>query len=241
MKVSLLGSSGKMGKSMIELAHDDPGVSIANALVRPDSKYLGKDVGEEHFNKRSGLKFCAFPKENFDIFIDFSTNNQLEEKIELYKKFGKPLLFCSTGLNKDEELKIKQLSSSFPVFYAPNTSLVLNYLTNMAKKVSTSLDFSEIIIEEQHHKSKIDTPSGTAKEIAESLHIDANNILSKREGSSGNYHKIIFKNRNEEIQISHFGLNRKLYAEGAINIAKWFYQKPKNLYHMQTLIKEIYE
>ena len=241
MKVSLLGSSGKMGKSLIELAHNDPSVSITNALVRPDSIYLGKDVGEEHFNKRSGLTFCAFPDENFDIFIDFSTNNRLEEKIELYKKFGKPLLFCGTGLSKDEELKIKQLSSSFPVFYAPNTSLALNYLMNMAKKVSTSLDFSEIIIEEQHHKSKVDTPSGTAKEIAESLDIDPNNILSKREGNSGNYHKIIFKNRNEEIQISHFGLNRKLYAEGAINIAKWFYQKPKNLYHMQTLIKEIYE
>lgn len=241
MKVSLLGSSGKMGKSIIELAQNDPGISITNALVRPNSKNLGKDVGEEHFNKRSGLKFIAFPEEDFDIFIDFSTNNRLEEKIELYKNFRKPLLFCSTGISKDEELKIKQLSSSLPVFYAPNTSLALNYLMNMAKKVSTSLDFSEIIIEEQHHKSKIDTPSGTAKEIAKSLDIDSNNILSKREGSSGNYHRIIFKNKNEEIHISHFGLNRKLYAEGAINIAKWFYQKPKNLYHMQTLIKEIYE
>ena len=241
MKISLLGSSGKMGKSIIELSNNDPDILITNALVRPDSKYLDKDAGEEHFNKRSGLKFSAFPKEDFDIFIDFSTNNRFEEKIELYKNFEKPLLFCGTGVTKDEELKIKQLSSNLPVFYAPNTSLVLNYLMNIAKKISTSLDFSEILIEEQHHKSKIDTPSGTAKEIAESLHIDANNILSKREGSSGNYHKIIFKNRNEEIQISHFGLNRKLYAEGAINIAKWFYQKPKNLYHMQTLIKEIYE
>ena len=241
MKVSLLGSSGKMGKAMIELAHNDPSVSITNALVRSGSKYLGKDVGEAHFNERFGLKFSTFPKEDFDIFIDFSTNNLLEEKIELYKTFGKPLLFCGTGISKDEEFKIKQLSSSFPVFYAPNTSLALNYLMNMAKKVSTSLDFSEIVIEEKHHKSKVDTPSGTAKEIAESLDIDPKNILSKREGSSGNYHKIIFKNKNEEIHISHFGLNRKLYAEGAINIAKWFYQKPKNLYHMQTLIKEIYE
>ena len=241
MKISLLGSSGKMGKSIIELSNNDPDILITNALVRPDSKYLDKDAGEEHFNKRSGLKFSAFPKEDFDIFIDFSTNNRFEEKIELYKNFGKPLLFCGTGVTKDEELKIKQLSSNLPVFYAPNTSLVLNYLMNIAKKISTSLDFSEILIEEQHHKSKIDTPSGTAKEIAEILGLDSNNILSKREGSSGNYHKIIFKNKNEEIQISHFGLNRKVYAEGAINIAKWFYQKPKNLYHMQTLIKEIYE
>lgn len=241
MKVSLLGSSGKMGKSIIELAHNDPDISITNALVRQDSKNLDKDAGEEHFNKRSGLKFSSFPKEDFDIFIDFSTNNRLEEKIELYKKFGKPLLFCGTGISKDEELKIKQLSSSFPVFYAPNTSLALNYLINIAKKVSMSLKFSEVVIEELHHKSKIDTPSGTAKEIAESLDLDSNNILSKREGNSGNYHKIIFKNKNEEIQISHFGFNRELYAEGAINIAKWFYQKPKNLYHMQTLIKEIYE
>ena len=88
-------------------------VSITNALVRPDSKYLGKDAGEEHFNKRSGLKFSAFPKEDFDIFIDFSTNNQLEEKIELYKNFEKPLLFCSTGLIRMRSLKLNSLVQTF--------------------------------------------------------------------------------------------------------------------------------
>ena len=143
MKISLLGSSGKMGKSIIELSNNDPDILITNALVRPDSKYLDKDAGEEHFNKRSGLKFSAFPKEDFDIFIDFSTNNRFEEKIELYKNFEKPLLFCGTGVTKDEELKIKQLSSSFPVFYAPNTSLAVNYLTNMAKKFLPHLIFRD--------------------------------------------------------------------------------------------------
>ena len=62
MKISLLGSSGKMGKSIIELSNNDPDILITNALVRPDSKYLDKDAGEEHFNKRSGLNLVLFQR-----------------------------------------------------------------------------------------------------------------------------------------------------------------------------------
>ena len=50
-----------------------------------------------------------------------------------------------------------------------------------------------------------------------------------------------FYSEFEELQIEHSTTNRSIYAQGALNIVKWFYQKPKNLYHMQTLIEDLYE
>ena len=44
----------------------------------------------------------------------------------------------------------------------------------------------------------------------------------------------------DKLQIKHSG-NRNVYAVEVLNIAKWFYQKPKNLYYMQTLIEDLHE
>ena len=43
----------------------------------------------------------------------------------------------------------------------------------------------------------------------------------------------------ETIEIKHTINNRKVFAEGALKIAKWFYQKPKKLYYMQTFVEEL--
>ena len=49
-----------------------------------------------------------------------------------------------------------------------------------------------------------------------------------------------FKNTsNQACEIKHTINDRKVFAEGALKIAKWFYQKPKKLYHMQTFVEEL--
>ena len=241
MKLSLVGAAGKMGKALTSEVQHNKEFEITNYVIKPNSSLLGKDVGSIHFNQQSNSLFVDDPKNAFDMFVDFADAQNISSRIQMYKKHCKPLIFCSTGLSSDEEKSIIALSEKMPVFIAPNTSLVTALMKDFAKKISKIDQSLEIHISESHNKSKKDAPSGTAKDFARMLQLSTDKIEFDRTDEDKNSHKIAFSNNFESLELRHDTANRSIYAQGALNIAKWFYQRPKNLYYMQTLIEEIHE
>ena len=241
MKLSLVGAAGKMGKALTSEVQQNKEFEITNYVVKPNSSLLGKDVGSIHFNQQSNSLFVDDPKNAFDMFVDFADAQNISSRIQMYKKYCKPLIFCSTGLSSDEEKSIIALSEKMPVFIAPNTSVVTALMKDFAKKISKIDQSLEIHISESHNKSKKDAPSGTAKDFARMLQLSTDKIEFDRTDEDKNSHKIAFSNNFESLELRHDTANRSIYAQGALNIAKWFYQRPKNLYYMQTLIEEIHE
>jgi 4-hydroxy-tetrahydrodipicolinate reductase len=241
MKLSLVGAAGKMGKALTSEVQHNKEFEITNYVVKPNSSLLGKDVGSIHFNQQSNSLFVDDPKNAFDMFVDFADAQNISSRIQMYKKHCKPLIFCSTGLSSDEEKSIIALSEKMPVFIAPNTSVVTALMKDFAKKISKIDQSLEIHIFESHNKSKKDAPSGTAKDFARMLQLSTDKIEFDRTDEDKNSHKIAFSNNFESLELRHDTANRSIYAQGALNIAKWFYQRPKNLYYMQTLIEEIHE
>ena len=241
MKLSLVGAAGKMGKGLTSEVQQNKEFEITNYVVKPNSSLLGKDVGSIHFNQQSNSLFVDDPKNAFDMFVDFADAQNISSRIQMYKKHCKPLIFCSTGLSSDEEKSIIALSEKMPVFIAPNTSVVTALMKDFAKKISKIDQSLEIHISESHNKSKKDAPSGTAKDFARMLQLSTDKIEFDRTDEDKNSHKIAFSNNFESLELRHDTANRSIYAQGALNIAKWFYQRPKNLYYMQTLIEEIHE
>ena len=241
MKLSLVGAAGKMGKALTSEVQHNKEFEITNYVVKPNSSLLGKDVGSIHFNQQSNSLFVDDPKNAFDMFVDFADAQNISSRIQMYKKHCKPLIFCSTGLSSDEEKSIIALSEKMPVFIAPNTSVVTALMKDFAKKISKIDQSLEIHISESHNKSKKDAPSGTARDFARMLQLSTDKIEFDRTDEDKNSHKIAFSNNFECLELRHDTANRSIYAQGALNIAKWFYQRPKNLYYMQTLIEEIHE
>ena len=241
MKLSLVGAAGKMGKALTSEVQHNKEFEITNYVIKPNSSLLGKDVGSIHFNQQSNSLFVDDPKNAFDMFVDFADAQNISSRIQMYKKHCKPLIFCSTGLSNDEEKSIIALSEKMPVFIAPNTSVVTALMKDFAKKISKIDQSLEIHISESHNKSKKDAPSGTAKDFARMLQLSTDKIEFDRTDEDKNSHKIAFSNNFESLELRHDTANRSIYAQGALNIAKWFYQRPKNLYYMQTLIEEIHE
>ena len=241
MKLSLVGAAGKMGKALTSEVQHNKEFEITNYVVKPNSSLLGKDVGSIHFNQQINSLFVDDPKNAFDMFVDFADAQNISSRIQMYKKHCKPLIFCSTGLSNDEEKSIIALSEKMPVFIAPNTSVVTALMKDFAKKISKIDQSLEIHISESHNKSKKDAPSGTAKDFARMLQLSTDKIEFDRTDEDKNSHKIAFSNNFESLELRHDTANRSIYAQGALNIAKWFYQRPKNLYYMQTLIEEIHE
>ena len=241
MKLSLVGAAGKMGKALTSEVQQNKEFEITNYVVKPDSSLVGKEVGSMHLNEQINSLFVDDPKNAFDMFVDFADAQNISSRIKMYKKHCKPLIFCSTGLSNDEEKSIIALSEKMPVFIAPNTSVVTALMKDFVKKISKIDQSSEIHISESHNKSKKDAPSGTAKDFARMLQLSTDKIEFDRTDEDKNSHKIAFSNNFESLELRHDTANRSIYAQGALNIAKWFYQRPKNLYYMQTLIEEIHE
>ena len=241
MKLSLVGAAGKMGKALTSEVQHNKEFEITNYVVKPNSSLIGKNVGSIHFNQQSNSLFVDDPKNAFDMFVDFADAQNISSRIQMYKKHCKPLIFCSTGLSSDEEKSIIALSEKMPVFIAPNTSVVTALMKDFAKKISKIDQSLEIHISESHNKSKKDAPSGTARDFARMLQLSTDKIEFDRTDEDKNSHKIAFSNNFESLELRHDTANRSIYAQGALNIAKWFYQRPKNLYYMQTLIEEIHE
>ena len=231
MKLSLVGAAGKMGKALTSEVQHNKEFEITNYVVKPNSSLLGKDVGSIHFNQQSNSLFVDDPKNAFDMFVDFADAQNISSRIQMYKKHCKPLIFCSTGLSSDEEKSIIALSEKMPVFIAPNTSVVTALMKDFAKKISKIDQSLEIHISESHNKSKKDAPSGTAKDFARMLQLSTDKIEFDRTDEDKNSHKIAFSNNFESLELRHDTANRSIYAQGALNIAKWFYQRPKNLYY----------
>jgi 4-hydroxy-tetrahydrodipicolinate reductase len=241
MKLSLVGAAGKMGKALTSEVQQNKEFEITNYVVKPNSFLVGKEVGSIHLNEKIDSLFVEDPKNAFDMFVDFADAQNISSRIQMYKKHCKPLIFCSTGLSNDEEKNIIALSEKMPVFIAPNTSVVTALMKDFVKKISKIDQSLEIHISESHNKSKKDAPSGTAKDFARMLQLSTDKIEFDRTDEDKNSHKIAFSNNFESLELRHDTANRSIYAQGALNIAKWFYQRPKNLYYMQTLIEEIHE
>ena len=241
MKLSLVGAAGKMGKALTSEVQQNKEFEITNYVVKPNSFLVGKEVGSIHLNEKIDSLFVEDPKNAFDMFVDFADAQNISSRIQMYKKHCKPLIFCSTGLSNDEEKSIIALSEKMPVFIAPNTSVVTALMKDFVKKISKIDQSLEIHISESHNKSKKDAPSGTAKDFARMLQLSTDKIEFDRTDEDKNSHKIAFSNNFESLELRHDTANRSIYAQGALNIAKWFYQRPKNLYYMQTLIEEIHE
>ena len=193
-----------------------------------------------------------------DIIIDFSNPLALNSILEYSQNQKLPVVICTTGFSKEQVEKINEASKNIPVFYSGNMSLGINLLIELCQKATNVLgDSFDIEIIEKHHNQKIDAPSGTALMIANGIseHLDEKyeykynrttsrekrkkneiGIHSIRGGTITGDHEVIFAGKDEIITISHHAASRNIFANGAINAAKYILNKTPGLYKMKNLI-----
>ena len=220
VRVLLIGAAGRMGKTVRELAQNDPDIQIA-ALC---------DLGD---SIEPAMKNC-------DVAIDFSQADSTDEICGAALKYGKPLVIGTTGHSQQQREIIESTAQSVPIVLASNFSVGVNVLFWLTQKVAELLgsDFNPEIIE-THHKMKKDAPSGTAKTLAEILKAVRNSeipIQSIREGDVVGEHTVIFKGPGEHLELTHRAANRGIFALGALRAAKWIVHKPPGLYSMQDVL-----
>jgi 4-hydroxy-tetrahydrodipicolinate reductase len=222
VRVLLIGAGGRMGKTISDLASNDPEIDI---IARCD---LGDPIEP--------------PMKNCDAAIDFSHADAITEICGAALQHRKPLVVGTTGHSKEQRRMIEETARTLPIVFASNFSIGVNVLFWLTRKAAERFgsDFDAEIIE-THHKMKKDAPSGTAKTLAEVLKATKKTqseilIQSIREGDVVGEHTVVFSGPGERLELTHRAASREIFARGALHATKWIINQPPGLYSMQDVL-----
>lgn len=250
INISIVGALGKMGRMLIKNIDQNKHLRLYSLT---DLKF-GKKIKGILVRKN-----CAAAFKKTDVIIDFSSPKSLNEILNYAKKFKKKLIIGTTGFTNKQEKLIKNYSNKIAIFKTGNMSLGINLIEYITKILSKKIQKNyKIAIVDNHHKSKIDYPSGTAlmlaNAVAEGKNKNLNNLKGRyflnkkgnfnnnkinffitRKGNTIGEHSVIYKNNVETIELKHVAFSRELFANGALNAAVWIKKKKKGLFSMQDM------
>ena len=257
IRVGIVGSTGRMGEHLIHNVLDEERLELSalklTALHVFDT--LKTTVPEGVFVTNSMKAFL----EQVDVVIDFSAPVATQELCEQALENPKALVIATTGFSEHQQNLLFEASKNMPVLYASNMSAGIALLKQLVEKVAATLTDFDIEIVEQHHRHKVDAPSGTALTLAEfaakgrGLDLDAVRI-SGRDGQIGartkdeiavmalrggdivGRHTVGFYNDGEFIELNHTATSRETFSKGAIRAAKWIADKEPGLYSINDCL-----
>jgi len=229
-----------MGQAVAAACADDPEVVVTGQIDAGDA--LGP-----------ALVKCQ-------TVIDFSHHAFTAELADACAAAGKRLVIGTTGHTPDEVAAIRAAATRLPIVFAPNYSVGVNTLFWLTRRAAEILgpEF-DLEVVEMHHNKKIDSPSGTAKRLAEILCEVADlsygaDVRHGREGIVGartrrevgmhavrggdvvGDHTVIFAATGERVELTHKASNRMTFAIGAVRAAKWLTGQPSGHYDMQDVL-----
>jgi 4-hydroxy-tetrahydrodipicolinate reductase len=227
IKIAVAGIGGRMGGLIAkEVLHDHE--CMLSVVTSRNLAYCGDLQSQQQLTP------------NFDVLIDFSLPVSVINNLQFCLTHQLPIVIGSTGFSDLEIDMIKQASQTIPILKSNNMSIGANALNLAVNKICSLLDESwHIAIEESHHKTKRDTPSGTALMLNESIRAagfpNEVAIHSIRDEQTIGVHKIKFTNELEYLELQHTALSREIFARGAIRAAKWLVNQKANLFDMTSL------
>lgn len=248
-RIILCGACGKMGGNVLSLLQNDE-----NAVAVCGVDLFPKEIGIPVY------KSFAEIKEEADVIIDFSSPENLVERLEYAKAHNLAIVLASTGFSKDDLALIDEYAKSIAIFKTANLSLGVNVMQALCKMAAQILgDSFDVEIIEKHHNLKKDAPSGTALMLADTVNEAFNNekryvngrdgIVGAREkseigihavrgGTIVGEHEVLFAGEDEIITISHSARSKRVFAVGAIRASKFICGKPAGKYDMQNLLND---
>lgn len=248
LQVIISGCNGKMGRVVEEICGADGGIAVA----------AGFDVNTESH----GYPVYAVPSNcsvRADCVIDFSSPKALDGLLAYCLSNSVPVVLATTGYSPEQLEQIEAAAKEIPVFRSANMSLGINVLLELVKQAAAVLgDSCDIEIVEQHHRRKVDAPSGTALMIADAAREALSHdpaycygrhdrreprprneigISSVRGGTIVGVHEVIFAGRDEVIEIKHTAMSREIFASGAVKAARFLATvSGPGMYNMAQLV-----
>jgi 4-hydroxy-tetrahydrodipicolinate reductase len=197
-------------------------------------------------------------QEEADVIIDFSHHSAVESVMTYARENNLAVVVGTTGHTEEEKQIIFDAARQIPVFYSGNMSLGIAVLCRLAKEAARSFPDADIEIVEIHHIRKVDAPSGTAKMLFEAVKEVRPNAVAhcgragegKREkneigisalrmGNVVGIHEVHICTPSQTLTLRHEAANRAMFADGAVDAARFVAGKPAGLYNMDHVVESL--
>ena len=244
-----------MGREVCRAALESPEFELAGGTIRSGSENLGRDLGELCGWGRAGVVATADPPDEAEVLIEFTTPEATVEHLT----YAKPAVIGTTGLGPEQTAKVEEAAEKVPIVLAPNTSVGVNLLREVVRLLSEKLgEGYDIELVEAHHRGKKDAPSGTALLLARAAAEGRRKKLEEiatygREGASPRKggeigihavrggavvgeHRLLFLGDDEEVEVTHRALSRRVFAAGALRAARFAASASPGLYSMREVL-----
>lgn len=254
MKICISGL-GRTGKEIARAVLEQKEIQLVSAVCSPTSKSLNKDLGELLGIDSTGITVTGCDKleevifrNKPDVVIDFSNPQSALKNALVFSKYRVNIVVGTTGFSEYQLKKLFVICRKYKngIVYAPNITMGVNVLMLLSNLTASLLSNYDFQITEVHHKSKLDSPSGTAKKIACEIQsglmnkgVEVSNwdipINSVRAGGVVGKHEVMIVGQEDKIEISHESFSRKAFAHGAINAARFIHKK-SGYYEMKDVL-----
>ena len=239
MRAIVCGANGAMGK-LVQASLD------------------GQAVGLVSIDGENGVPktFADLGDVKADVIIDFSHHTAVSAVLDYARQTGCAAVIATTGHTSEEKQAIYEAAKAVPVFYSGNMSLGIAVLCRLAKQAAQSFPDADIEILEVHHNRKVDAPSGTAHMLFEAVkqvrpqavaHCGRSGeakrtpnevgISSLRMGNVVGIHEVHICTPSQTLTLRHEAHNRAMFADGAVEAARFLMGKAPGLYNMTSLLE----
>ena len=246
LEVLVNGCNGKMGQVVCDLIEQNENLVLKAGF----DKNITGEFAFPVFDKIEDIK------EKPDVIIDFSIPIATLNILEYASKNNVPIVIATTGFTKEQEEKIKEYSKIIPIFKSANMSFDIMIMKKLVSWLAPLMKDTDIEIIEAHHNRKIDSPSGTAQMLADSINSALGNTLhceynrhdkhekrdkneigmsSIRGGNIVGEHTVQFIGDFETFEIKHTSYSRNVFAEVSLKAANFIVNQKPGLYCMEDM------
>jgi 4-hydroxy-tetrahydrodipicolinate reductase len=211
MRVLVLGV-GKTGKLVAEVA-----AQHGHSVHVLDAKE----------NKEAAALTAPFVA-GFDVIIDFTAPEAAIQNMRACLFTGAKMVVGTTGwYDKLPDMRGLAERKGAGLLYGTNFSIGVQVMFKLATQMGAALKNAgyTFTIEETHHASKLDSPSGTAINLAEMVEKATGladvPIAANREGDETGVHTLLATSGADRLTLRHESFSRRAFAEGAVRAAEW--------------------
>jgi 4-hydroxy-tetrahydrodipicolinate reductase len=204
------------------------GMGKTGKLVAQVASERGHSVNVLDAKENAGASALTPPfVAGFDVVIDFTTSEAAIQNMRACLSTGAKMVIGTTGwYDKLPDMRGLAERKQAGLLYGTNFSVSVQVMLQVAATMSEALRNAgyQFSIEETHHATKLDSPSGTAISLARAVEAASGArvaIEAKRQGDVMGVHTLEMRSASDRLVLTHESFSRRGFAEGAVRAAEW--------------------
>ncbi len=242
-RLLIVGPNGTMGRALVTCAAATPSVDLIAGIGPKGRDYLGTDLGRlVGLGRELGAPVVDSIEpviDQRDVVLDCTRPDVSMATLRSCLEHKTAFVTGTTGFSKARGREMEQAGETIAVLRACNASPIVHLLSDLIRMVSQEVGAdANIDIIEMHSRTKLDAPSGTAKEIGQIIANELGRELDEtaehgreglgiraphtiqfsaiRSGGIPSTHKVIFGFQNERLELTHHAYTMEAFANGLI-------------------------